>query len=1233
MRLCKFILIAFLLSMTTILPAKAQNPYIPKIIPPSPNEATLMKFVDVPVSTYTGTASVTVPVHTIQAKGLTVPISLDYHTGGIKLKEEAGWVGLGWALKAGGSISRSIMDEDDFGQNKTYFTNVVPQLSGDILGQDNGLINSFNTGDYFRAFYCNYLVRTTSGLMDYAYPFSFYNTPYDMEPDIFQYNFLDKSGSFIITRDRKVVLRKQDNIQITFDNNGNSFTIKDEKGNSYYFNETQYTMSATGALSTLATSSWFLTKIVTQQQDSVMLHYYNDNTWTYVGPEYTHTYSTYCGGTGYSVSNTAGTQYTNKTLQTIDFGDGQLQFTFDNIRSDTRESRKLNSIKVYAKKDGGLSYLKQFNLYYSYFNTPLYDTLEYNRLRLDSVKELSGTVSLPPYAFSYNIPQNQTFLLGKHSTSIDHWGYFNGVSNHTLIPKTNIFYNPPHAGDQNPHSGYFEYSGGNRQASESYMKAFSLREIKYPTGGKTVLDYEANDYDPDRSRNGPVDFQHVELETVQKQVAVWNRGTSTGTIDLSLIHPIIAESAPGTNLEMIVAFRSSNNDGNAHYRNSFGKIWFKLMGPGYNLLEDIGSSNLNCDPNSPVCWVTLPLKISNRNGPYTWEAFIDPTVDIAYFQDIRVTFQFQAIKSLEDQQNGNYTATAGGLRIKTIADYSDENTIAKKRVYDYNYYDGNSRYSYGRLMSPPSYTRYILNGNGIGNMFCETLSLMGSSNTALTSVAQGNIVGYDQVTEYTVNPVDNRDIGKTVYNYVNVPDRTQQYWGFRLPGLLNEGNNLNGSLVSKKLFSNTPDGYRPVSETYNYYRTANRLIYYSLKYQHPPTGGGGIPGNQCTSGNSVSNPILACLYPSINSDRILLDSTKEVLYDQSMYGPLLTTVNRNYFDNPVHYQPTRTEIIDSKQSRITTFIKYPQDYIPSGNTLTGNTILDGLISRNAVAEIIEKSNVLYPPGSSSGSVTGAQLNKHKLLSSGMIGLDKQYDLHVPSPVTDFQAYTINGNATAQDSRYQQMISFDQYDNANNIAQFTPLGEGPVSVIWDYGKRYPVCEVKNAVMSDIAYTSFEADGDGGWTIGGASRINGGVTGRKCYHLSYGAISKTGLSTGTEYIVSYWTSNSNPWFIAGTQGVPFQGRTVGGWTYFEHRITGVSQVVIPNIVGLIDELRLYPRDARMTTYTHEPLLGMSSSCSADNKVLIYEYDNLGRLKVVKDQEGNVIKTFEYHYQGQP
>ena len=56
-----------------------------QIIPPSPNAAAFAKYGNIPVSYYTGTANISVPIYTIQIRDISVPISLNYHTGGIKV--------------------------------------------------------------------------------------------------------------------------------------------------------------------------------------------------------------------------------------------------------------------------------------------------------------------------------------------------------------------------------------------------------------------------------------------------------------------------------------------------------------------------------------------------------------------------------------------------------------------------------------------------------------------------------------------------------------------------------------------------------------------------------------------------------------------------------------------------------------------------------------------------------------------------------------------------------------------------------------------------------------------------------------------------------------------------------------------------------------------------------------------------------------------------------------------
>jgi hypothetical protein len=86
-----------------------------RIIPPSPNAASLGQFGDIPVSYYSGIPEITIPIYTIKCGCITLPISLNYHASGIKVAQESGWVGLGWSLFAGGVITRTVCGYDDFG--------------------------------------------------------------------------------------------------------------------------------------------------------------------------------------------------------------------------------------------------------------------------------------------------------------------------------------------------------------------------------------------------------------------------------------------------------------------------------------------------------------------------------------------------------------------------------------------------------------------------------------------------------------------------------------------------------------------------------------------------------------------------------------------------------------------------------------------------------------------------------------------------------------------------------------------------------------------------------------------------------------------------------------------------------------------------------------------------------------------------------------------------------------
>jgi YD repeat-containing protein len=65
------------------------------------------------------------------------------------------------------------------------------------------------------------------------------------------------------------------------------------------------------------------------------------------------------------------------------------------------------------------------------------------------------------------------------------------------------------------------------------------------------------------------------------------------------------------------------------------------------------------------------------------------------------------------------------------------------------------------------------------------------------------------------------------------------------------------------------------------------------------------------------------------------------------------------------------------------------------------------------------------------------------------------------------------------------------------------------------------------------------------------------------------------------------------------------------------------------GAVDEVRLYPENALVVTNAYEPGVGVITSSDANDIVSYYYYDTFNRLKEIKDNKGNLLKTFKYHY----
>jgi len=563
-----------------------------------------------------------------------------------------------------------------------------------------------------------------------------------------------------------------------------------------------------------------------------------------------------------------------------------------------------------------------------------------------------------------------------------------------------------------------------------------------------------------------------------------------------------------------------------------------------------------------------------------------------------------------------------GLRIAQINTDDNRGTINTK-TYKY----GVAESGYGFLDLKPSMntmSTQVAYGFFASNQLSPNRAGTYSQTTFYSGFAPGlsamadRPVIYTEVAEYHGTQANN--IGKTVYDYDNFAWAPSGMFvsggGAMVPKYhIYSCNYWNNPVLTKQtdykaIQAAGAISYQKKKETSNAYTITNiddvAGLHVQRLYVLPQKG---------ILGPGVDVERWAALYQSMNvytfSDYHIpvgvknLTSTTESLYNDDG-SAVVNTVSYSY--NTKQYLAQKTSNT-SDGAAISTQITYPFDY-------TGNAVLTQMTdpSHNMLNFPIEQNEFR-----NSTPIKGIRTNYSNF----------QNRWGLANPMILPQTVDVKKGTNA----YETRLVYQDYDKKGNLTSVAKQGDLSHAYIWDYNYSYPVADIATPFgSSSIAYTSFEADGSGNWIVPSTLKDNTyAFTGKQSYNLSNGAISiaQNGLDPTIWYTLSYWSKNGM--YQCPDASSVKTGGTINGWTYYEARVfVSSSGTTSISGSGLIDEVRLYPEKAQMTTYTYTPLVGMTSSCDASNKVTYYEYDGFGRLKLIRDINGNILKTFKYQYQ---
>lgn len=300
--------------------------------------------------------------------------------------------------------------------------------------------------------------------------------------------------------------------------------------------------------------------------------------------------------------------------------------------------------------------------------------------------------------------------------------------------------------------------------------------------------------------------------------------------------------------------------------------------------------------------------------------------------------------------------------------------------------------------------------------------------------------------------------------------------------------------------------------------------------------------------------------------------TKERVYNQSDPTKFIETV-MDYTYSPTHLQLAQTKTVTSRsdqttQEEIVTSRKYPFDY-------TFN-----------------------------GTPSGAEA----------LGIKTLQNLHIVNAV-------IEENSSKQNRTIGTNQLFNRRVIASNI--ITYKSDNP----------YPDQIYKMETNSPVSLASYGA-GSGIGSNAFVKNTNIAITSSYKPVAVFNSYDNNGNITmqqkANDVVHSYIWGYGNIYPVAEVIGVPYNDVIAN--CNLAQTVLQATSPPDQDIRSEINKIRIYYPGTQVITYTYKPLVGMTSQTDPNGRTTYYEYDAFGRLLLVRDKDNNVLKKYDYKYNGQ-